>query len=312
MQHSRTDLPEHFLPLPEQARPQQDPAEGYRLQRAGDAGYVVISGFVQSSFVVTSDGVVVVDAPPALADKLPAAIKQVTDKPVTHFIYTHSHYDHVGSATHFPNAERIAHAETARILEVHADPERPLPTRTFDGDQMTLVVGGESFELIYPGPNHDTGNMLVSVPKQRLAIMTDIVMPGWAPYRGWGNADYPPGILLAHDAILKVDFDTYVGGHVYRTGTRKDVEESREFFLDLWHGTLKAMGEVPFGDYAAKVEPGNAWAAQTIWFDAVANQVTAQLMAKWKDRLGGVDTFTHDTVIAAIISISTDAPKHMP
>ena len=71
-----------------------------------------------------------------------------------------------------------------------------------------------------------------------------------------------------------------------------------------------AMGEVPFG-YAAKVEPGNAWAFQTIWFDAVANQVTAQLVAKWKDRLGGVDTFTHDTVIAAIISISTDAPKHM-
>src|SRR5260370_17727241 len=107
MQHFRTDRPEHFLPLPEQARPPQDPAEGYRLQRAGDAGYVVISGFVQSSFVVTSDGIVVVDAPPALADKLPAAISQGTDKPVTHFIYTHSHYDHVGPPTHFPNPHPI-------------------------------------------------------------------------------------------------------------------------------------------------------------------------------------------------------------
>ncbi len=272
----------------------------------------MISGIVQSSFVVTSAGVVVVDAPPALAEKIPAAIKQVTDKPVTHFIYTHSHYDHVGSASHFPGAELIAHAETARILAVHADPERPLPTRTFEGEQMTLEVGDETIELRYPGPNHDTGNILVYAPRQRLAQMSDIVMPGWAPYRGWGNADYPPGILLAHDAILQVDFDTYVGGHVYRTGTRKDVEESREFFLDLWHGTLKAMGEVPFGEYAAQVEPGNAWAAQTIWFDAVANQVTAQLVAKWQERLGGVDTFTHDTVIAAIISISTDAPKHMP
>ncbi len=303
---------QQFLPLPEQARPIADPAEGYRLQRVGDAGYVVISGIVQSSFVVTSGGVVVVDAPPALAEKIPAAIKRVTDKPVTHFIYTHSHYDHVGSASRFPGAELIAHAETARILAVHADPERPLPTRTFEGEQMTLEVGDETIELRYPGPNHDTGNILVYAPRHRLVQMSDVVMPGWAPYRGWGNADYPPGILLAHDAILKVDFDTYVGGHVYRTGTRKDVEESREFFLDLWHGTLKAMGEVPFGDYAAQVEPGNAWAAQTIWFDAVANQVTAQLVAKWKDRLGGVDTFTHDTVIAAIISISTDAPKHMP
>src|SRR6266567_4294730 len=89
-------------------------------------------------------------------------------------------------------------------------------------------VGDETIELRYPGPNHDTGNILVYAPRHRLAQMSDVVMPGWAPYRGWGNADYPPGILLAHDAILKVDFDTYVGGHVYRTGTRKDVEESQE------------------------------------------------------------------------------------
>src|SRR5258708_12973312 len=125
-----------FLPLPEQARPIADPAEGYRLQRVGDAGYVVISGIVQSSFVVTSAGVVVVDAPPALAEKIPAAIKCVTDKPVTHFIYTHSHYDHVGSASRFPGAELIAHAETARIVPVHSDPDLPLPPRPFTTAHM--------------------------------------------------------------------------------------------------------------------------------------------------------------------------------
>src|SRR5258708_31229245 len=136
-----------FLPLPEQARPIADPAEGYRLQRVGEAGYVVISGIVQSSFVVTSAGVVVVDAPPALAEKIPAAIKRVTDKPVTHFIYTHSHYDHVGSASRFPSAEIIANADTPRILAVHADPERPLPTRTFAGAQTMLETGAETIAL---------------------------------------------------------------------------------------------------------------------------------------------------------------------
>src|SRR6266852_7453683 len=96
-------------------------------------------------------------------------------------------------------------ALTARILAVHADPERPLPPRTFEGEQMTLEVGDKTIELMYPSPNHDTGNILVYAPRHRLAQMSDVVMPGWAPYRGWGNADYPPGILLAHDAILKVD-----------------------------------------------------------------------------------------------------------
>src|SRR5260370_7595243 len=103
---------QQFLPLPEQARPIAEPAEGYRLQRVGDAGYVVISGIVQSSFVVTSAGVVVVDAPPALAEKIPVAIKRVTDKPVTHFIYTHSHYDHVGSPSPFPRPELTPPAQT--------------------------------------------------------------------------------------------------------------------------------------------------------------------------------------------------------
>lgn len=115
--------------------------------------------------------------------------------------------------------------------------------------------------------------------------------------------------MNAHDALLALDFDTYVGGHVYRTGTKKDVQESRDFLMDLFTETKKAMGEVPFD---AKVEAGNAWAAQTVWFDRVATKVTATLVAKWKTKLAGVDTFTHDTVIAAIVSLSTDAPKIRP
>ncbi len=55
-----------FLPLPQSVLPLPEGPEGYRLQRAGERGYVVISGFVQAAFVVTGDGVVLVDAPPAL------------------------------------------------------------------------------------------------------------------------------------------------------------------------------------------------------------------------------------------------------
>jgi glyoxylase-like metal-dependent hydrolase (beta-lactamase superfamily II) len=301
-----------FIPLPEQARPTPDPAEGYKLQRSGDNGYVVISGFVQSVFVVTDDGVVVVDAPLTIGDNLTAAIKSVTDKPVTHFIYTHSHADHVGAVTQFPDATRIAHEECARILAFHADPNRPLPQQTFDGPGTTLTIGNETVELIYPGPNHEVGNILVWFPAQRLAMMSDLVMPGWAPYRGWGNADYPPGILAAHDAILALDFDTYVGGHVYRTGNRADIEQSREFFLDLWKTTQRLMGEVSYMDAMAAAEPANAWAAQTVYFQRIAAAATEELVQRWSDRIAAVDTFTPATVEAAIVSISTDAPINFP
>jgi glyoxylase-like metal-dependent hydrolase (beta-lactamase superfamily II) len=301
-----------YLPLPAQALPEDDGPDGYRLQKAGENGYVVIVGFVQSVFVVTDDGVVVVDAPPSHIDKLPAAIRSVTNKPVTHFIYTHSHWDHVGGVSQFPDATRIAHEEAARLLRFHNDPARPLPQETFDGDHKSLVIGGEPIELLYPGPNHEVGNILVYFPNQKLAVFTDLVMPGWAPYRGWGNADYPPGMLAAHDAILALDFDTYVGGHVYRTGTKQDVQQSRDFFLDLWNTTTKKMGEVSWADATAGIEAANAWAAQAAWMEEISAQVTAELVERWGTILAGVDTFTPATVASAVVSISTDTPKNFP
>jgi glyoxylase-like metal-dependent hydrolase (beta-lactamase superfamily II) len=300
---------DHFLPLPDQAQPIDNGPDGHRIQRAGEKGYVVLSGIVQSAFVVTDEGVIVVDAPPASVDHVVSAVASVTDKPVTHFIYSHSHNDHVGGVTKFPGAIRIAHEEARRLIAFHNDPARPVPDLVVDGPQNRLTIGGEVVDLIYPGPNHEVGNILIHFPAQKLSIMTDVVMPGWAPYRGWGNADYPPGMLAAHDAILATDFDTYVGGHVYRAGTRSDVEQSRELFLDLWTTAGKKMGEVAFPDPA----PGNPWAAQAVWISDISDQVVQELTERWGDKVGAIDTsFTKDTVAAAIVSISTDAPIKFP
>ena len=302
-----------FLPLPQNAKPLPDNGRGFRLQRAGENGYVVISGFVQSVFVVTREGVVLVDAPPASRGALQAAISSVTDKPVTHVIYSHDHLDHVGAVTEFPDATRIAHEEAAVLFALHDDPARPMPQKIVEGAHNVLHVGGEEIHLIYPGANHESGNILTYFPAQRLAAMIDVVMPGWAPYRAWGNADYMPGMLAAHDAILAVDFDTYVGGHVYRTGTRAEVRQSREFFVDLWSTTRKKMGEISFSDIdAALAEPANVWAAQKVWIDKVAQSVTSELIDRWGTKIAAVDTLTADTVGAAVVSISTDAPINFP
>jgi glyoxylase-like metal-dependent hydrolase (beta-lactamase superfamily II) len=240
------------------------------------------------------------------------AIASVTDQHVTHFIYTHSHADHVGAVTKFPGARRIAHEEAARLLANHDDPARPMPDQVIDGPRTVLRIGGEEVQLIYPGPNHEVGNILVHFPAQKLSVMTDVVMPGWAPYRGWGNADYPPGMLAAHDAILATDFDTYVGGHVYRTGTRDDVQTSRDFLLDTIHTTQKAMGHISPADAAAGIDPANAWAVVTVWFDRIASAVTTELTQRWSDTIAAVDTFTPATVEALVVSLSTDAPAHLP
>ncbi|MFE6174638.1 MBL fold metallo-hydrolase [Streptomyces sp. NPDC056464] len=112
----RLELPEspdgattrNFAPLPATAKPLPVPPEGYRLDRIGDAFYAVTAGGTQAAFLVTHAGVVVIDAPPALAEALPAAIRRVTSREVTHLVYSHDHADHTANASAFGDVIRIA------------------------------------------------------------------------------------------------------------------------------------------------------------------------------------------------------------
>ena len=58
----------------------------YELQEIKPGVYVVSAGGSNSMFLVTQEGVVVVDAPPAIGDKIFAAVSEVTDRPITHLI----------------------------------------------------------------------------------------------------------------------------------------------------------------------------------------------------------------------------------
>ncbi len=85
-------------------------------------------------FLTTGEGVVAIDAPPTIGDNYLNAVAEVTDEPVTHVVYSHSHSDHIGTASLFPsNATYIASEDTAAILRRIDDPRgqcRHAPSRT--------------------------------------------------------------------------------------------------------------------------------------------------------------------------------------
>ena len=54
-------------------------APDYEFQEIKPGVYVVSAGGYNSMFLVTQEGVVVVDAPPAIGDKIFAAVSNVTD-----------------------------------------------------------------------------------------------------------------------------------------------------------------------------------------------------------------------------------------
>jgi glyoxylase-like metal-dependent hydrolase (beta-lactamase superfamily II) len=114
-------------------------------------------------FMIYEEGVVLMDAPEALAKYIPSAIAEVTNKPITHLIYSHSHADHIGGAGSLNLGKQtiiIAHDETKRLLVRANDPARPVPTVSFK-DKYTLKLGSQTLELSYHGNAHEPGNIFI-------------------------------------------------------------------------------------------------------------------------------------------------------
>lgn len=282
-------------PLPETSMgPQIDYSKGYLVEEIKDGLYWVTDGAYQVMFLTTGQGVIAVDAPPSIGENYLQAIAEVTDEPVTHVIYSHTHNDHVGAMMMFPDdATYISHQEVADTLSKRNDPNRPVPSVTFE-DTYTLEVGNQKLELDYYGPMHEPGNIFIYAPDQKVLMLVDVVFPGWTPFKDLAMAQDVPEFLAAHDKILEYDFDTYIGGHLTRLGTSEDVQIQKEYFQDIQESAAKANQNISFMTIGQEVGFSNPWLVFQIYADSITQQCTDEIIPKWIDRLGGVDLFTYD------------------
>ena len=282
-------------PLPETSMgPQIDYSKEYLVEEINNGLYWVTDGVYQAMFLTTDEGVIAVDAPPSIGENYLKAIAEVTNEPITHVIYSHTHNDHVGAMSMFPDdAVYIAHQETADTLSKRNDPNRPVPTVTFE-DTYTLEVGNQKLELAYYGPMHEPGNIFIYAPNQKVLMLVDVIFPGWTPFKDLAMAQDVPEFLAAHDKVLEYDFDTFIGGHLTRLGTSEDVQIQKEYFQDIQTSASKANQEVSFMTIGQEVGFSNPWLVFQIYADAITQQCTDEVVPKWIDRLGGVDLFTYD------------------
>ena len=297
-----------YLDVPGFAKgPVIDPAKGYRTQKLGNGLYMITDGAYQSMFMTYEDGVVVIDAPPSYASRIPAAIAAVTDKPITHLVYSHYHIDHIGGAKSLGgHPVIIAHKETNRILLRDNDPNRPLATVTFD-DRYRLSVGSQVLELSYHGNAHAPGNIFIYAPKQRTLMVVDLIFPGWMPWRRLAVAQDIPAVFAQVKEISNMDFDTLVGGHVARTGTHADVTTQLAFMEDLKAAAETALKATKPGEGLDPVDrTSNPWAGFDNYIDRVALACVNQLTPKWSTRLAAYDVYIWDQCFAMEQSLRID------
>lgn len=296
-----------YLDVPRSAQPLQvDPSKGYRLEDLGRGLYMVTDNAYQSMFLAYDSGVVVIDVPPSFSAHLPQAIAEVTQNPITHVVYSHSHIDHIGGTRSLGGRPIIiAHEETLRILKRAADPNRPLPAVTFS-DAYTLHVGNQVLELSYHGNAHEPGNIFIYAPAQRVLMVVDVIFPGWMPWRRFAVAQDIPAYFAQVEEIRRMDWSTLVGGHVARTGTHADVEVQAEFIQDVKRAAATALATTKPGAGLDPRDKANAWAGFDNYIDRVAAQCVNTLTPKWSNRLAAFDVWIWDQCYAMEQSLRID------
>ena len=184
------------------------------------------NNFHYSIFVITGEGVVVTDPISAdAAEWLSGEIANLTDQPITHLVYSHSHADHASGGAFFgeiPNV--IAHENAPDDIDLVS------PTERF-ADTMTFTQGSKSFELTFLGPGHGTDLIAMVVRPENVAFVVDAVTPKRVFFRDFPNANVDQWI----DQVRKVetlDFEILAGGHG-ELGVKHDATGGRIYLEDL-------------------------------------------------------------------------------
>lgn len=267
------------------------PKKGYLLKELARNVYFFSNGIYNTMFIVTSEGVILIDPVRGAGLLLQKAMREVTASPVKIMIYTHSHLDHIGDASLFAEngAQIIAHKETYRLLRRYRDPARPVPHITF-GEKSVIKLGGVRVELIYPGDGHGKGNIMIYLPQKKILMFVDVATPKSVPFKNFSTVDiYSQIVGLKH--ALRLDFKAYVAGHLYRPGKRSEMEEVFKYYLASKRANAAAMRRVDIREVMGKSPSRDIERKVGEYYEAVAEECYRLLKPKWKPRLMGFEAF---------------------
>ncbi len=228
-----------------------------------------------SGFVVTDDGVLVVDAlgSPTLADEMIAEIRRVTTQPIRYLVVTHFHADHIYGLQVFkaagvsilahPSGREYLHSETAqRRLKVSREEISPwidekthlvAADRWLGDAQTTLTMGSTQFQVRHVGPAHTPEDLVVFVPKVGVLFTGDMVFRGRIPFVGQADSRQ---WIASLEQLIAFQPRIMVPGHgPVSQAPQADLELTRDYLVYL----RKSMGQAardlePFADAYARTD----------------------------------------------------------
>jgi glyoxylase-like metal-dependent hydrolase (beta-lactamase superfamily II) len=185
-----------------------------KTTKIGDNFYTLEGAGGTISALTGPDGIFLVDSQFApLTDKLVAALKKISDKPVRYLVNTHVHGDHTGGNENFAKLGAIIFSrEQLRDRLAHPNPsadgtpgkpaaQKALPVITYD-DTVTLHINGEDVRLIPVRNAHTDGDTLVQFTENDVLAVGDYFRTTGYPVVDLNNGGSLHGILEGLGATI--------------------------------------------------------------------------------------------------------------
>ncbi len=230
---------------------QQPPANAPKVvevEKLRDNLYMLKGGGGNTAVFIRTDGITLVDTKnPGWGQPILDKVKELSPKPVTQIINTHTHGDHVSGNVEMPmNVEIIVQENTktnmqemrgatgiaqngpaTNIFKEHNG--HGMPTRTFK-DTMKVNKGPDEIDLYYFGRGHTNGDAWVVFPALRLVHAGDIFSGKNIPLldANNGGSGVAIGATLEKASKSLKNIDTIITGHS-TTMTMADLSEYAEF-----------------------------------------------------------------------------------
>ena len=175
-------------------------------------------------------------------------VAEITDKPVTRIINTHTHYDHSGGNVEFPDTvDFVVHENTLAQMSrascesvtncdaFKGENAKYLPKTTFS-DRTTLGSGADQIDLFYFGRGHTDGDIWIVYRNARTVQTGDMFARKGLPFLDVANGN---GSALEFGETLKKavagisGIDKVIPGHNDVPLVWQDVVNYSGFYNDI-------------------------------------------------------------------------------